>query len=211
MVRQASKHSKIDKSLLPTLHESPDVTGVLNRSGAAALGLPEGIPVVGGAGDQAAGAVGNGIVSRGIVSATLGTSGVVFAHSDRPTLDPNGRVHTMCHAVPDKWCVFGCMLSAGGSFQWFRNNLGQNEVAEAKRKKIDPYELLIAQAEKAPPGSEGLQFLPYLTGERCPHPDPNARGGWIGLTARTTRPMMIRACSKASPSACATRYKSWPE
>jgi xylulokinase len=184
---------KIDKILLPTLYESPDITGVLSRSGAAALGLPEGIPVVGGAGDQAAGAVGNGIVSRGIVSATLGTSGVVFAHSDRPTLDPNGRVHTMCHAVPNKWCVFGCMLSAGGSFQWFRNNLGQNEVAEAKRKKIDPYELLIAQAEKSAPGSEGLQFLPYLTGERCPYPDPNARGGWIGLTARTTRPMMIRA------------------
>jgi xylulokinase len=157
------------------------------------LGLSAGTPVVGGGGDQAAGAVGNGIVSTGIVSATLGTSGVVFAHSDQPTRDPLGRVHTMCHAVPGKWCVFGCMLSAGGSFQWFRNNLAAAEIAEAKKKNIDPYALLIRQAEKAPPGCEGLQFLPYLTGERCPYPDPHARGAWIGITSRTTRPMLIRA------------------
>ena len=183
----------IDKSLLARLHESPDITGTLNAQGARSLGLREGIPVVGGAGDQAAGAVGNGIVAPGIVSATLGTSGVVFAHSDSPTRDPGGRVHTMCHAVPGKWCVFGCMLSAGGSFQWLRNQLAQHEVAEAKRKKVDPYELLVAEAESAPRGSEGLMFLPYLTGERCPHPDPTARGGWIGLTARTTRAMLIRS------------------
>lgn len=184
---------EIDKSLLARLHESPEVTGTLSAQGARALGLVEGIPVVGGAGDQAAGAVGNGIVNPGIVSATLGTSGVVFAHSDTPTRDPGGRVHTMCHAVPGKWCVFGCMLSAGGSFQWFRNQLGQEEVAAAKRKKIDPYELLIKEAQDAPPGSEGLFFLPYLTGERCPHPDPTARGGWVGITARTTRAMLIRS------------------
>jgi xylulokinase len=184
---------EIDRSLLPRMHESPDVTGKLTAAAAEELGLSPGTPVVGGGGDQAAGAVGNGIVSTGIVSATLGTSGVVFAHSDQPTRDPLGRVHTMCHAVPGKWCVFGCMLSAGGSFQWFRNNLAAAEVAEAKKKKIDPYTLLIRQAEKAPPGCEGLQFLPYLTGERCPYPDPHARGGWIGITARTTRPMLIRA------------------
>lgn len=183
----------IDKSLLGKLHESPEVTGTLHEEGARALGLRPGIPVVGGAGDQAAGAVGNGIVSPGIVSATLGTSGVVFAHSDRPTRDPKGRVHTMCHAVPGKWCVFGCMLSAGGSFQWLRNQLGGDEVASAKKKKVDPYELLVARAAQAPLGSEGLFFLPYLTGERCPHPDPAARGGWIGLTSRTTRDMMIRS------------------
>src|SRR4051812_38777335 len=183
----------IDKALMPRLHESPEITGTLNAQGASALGLREGIPVVGGAGDQAAGAVGNGIVTEGIVSATLGTSGVVFAHSDTPTRDPRGRVHTMCHAVPGKWCVFGCMLSAGGSFQWFRNQFGTTEIAAAKKRKMDPYELLVAEAQKAPPGSEGLFFLPYLTGERCPHPDPCARGGWIGLTARTTRPMMIRS------------------
>src|SRR5580704_16719592 len=172
---------QIDKALLPRLHESQEVTGTLNKEGAAALGLGAGVPVVGGAGDQAAGAVGNGIVMAGVVSASLGTSGVVFAHSDQPVRDPNGRVHTMCHAVPGKWCVFGCMLSAGGSFQWLRNQLGADEVAAAKKKKVDPYELLINQAITAPPGSEGLFFLPYLTGERCPHPDPNARGAWIGL------------------------------
>ena len=183
----------IDKSLLARLHESPEVTGTLSAEGARALGLVQGTRVVGGAGDQAAGAVGNGIVNPGIVSATLGTSGVVFAHSDTPTRDPGGRVHTMCHAVPGKWCVFGCMLSAGGSFQWFRNQLGQEEVGAAKKKKVDPYELLIKEAQKAPPGSEGLFFLPYLTGERCPHPDPTARGGWVGITARTTRAMLIRS------------------
>jgi xylulokinase len=184
---------QIDKSLLAKLYESPEVTGRLNAEGAAALGLKEGTPVVGGAGDQAAGAVGNGIVTPGLVSATLGTSGVVFAHSDAPTRDPGGRVHTMCHAVPGKWCVFGCMLSAGGSFQWLRNQLGQPEVAAAKKQKVDPYELLVNEARQAPAGCEGLFFLPYLTGERCPHPDPDARGGWIGLTARTTRDMLIRS------------------
>ena len=183
---------QIDGGLLPKVYESSEVTGKLTASAAAKLDLRAGIPIVGGGGDQAAGAVGNGIVTAGIVGATLGTSGVVFAHSDHPTRDPQGRVHTMCHAVPGMWCVFGCMLSAGGSFQWFRNNLGSEEVAAAKKKKIDPYELLIAEAKSAPAGCEGLQFLPYLTGERCPYPDPHARGGWIGLTSRTTRAMMIR-------------------
>ena len=184
---------KIDPSFLAKLYESPDVTGVLTSSAARQMGLVEGIPVVGGAGDQAAGAVGNGIVKPGIVSATLGTSGVVFAHADKPNLDPQGRVHTLCHAVPGKWCVFGCMLSAGGSFQWFKNNLALAEIAQAKKLKVDPYELLVKLAAEAPQGCEGLSFLPYLTGERCPHPDPLARGGWIGLTARTNRNMMIRA------------------
>jgi xylulokinase len=99
----------------------------------------------------------------------------------------------MCHAVPGKWCVFGCMLSAGGSFQWFRNQLGHDEVVAAKRRNIDPYELLVDEAEKAQAGSEGLFFLPYLTGERCPHPDPCARGGWIGITTRTRRRELIRS------------------
>jgi xylulokinase len=183
----------IDAGLLPSMHESQEVTGTLHAEAARAMGLAAGIPVVGGAGDQPAGGVGNGIVSSGIVSAQLGTSGVVFAHSDAPTRDPQGRVHTMCHAVPGKWCVFGCMLSAGGSFQWFRNQLGQAEITLAKKRKVDPYELLVAEAATAPAGSEGAFFLPYLTGERCPHPDPSARGGWIGLTARTTRAMLIRS------------------
>ena len=190
---------EIDKSLLGKLYESQEITGVLHAQAADAMGLVPGIPVVGGAGDQAAGAVGNGIVNSGIISATLGTSGVVFAHSDTPTRDPEGRVHTMCHAVPGKWCVFGCMLAAGGSFQWFRNELGFLEVEMAKQmsKKrgvtVDPYELLTEEAAEAPAGCEGLFFLPYLTGERCPHPDPSARGAWIGLTSRTNRDMMIRA------------------
>ncbi|HEV8605265.1 MAG TPA: xylulokinase [Tepidisphaeraceae bacterium] len=184
---------QIDKAFLPSMHESYEVTGKISATVAKELGLIAGIPVVGGGGDQPAGAVGNGIVASGIVSATLGTSGVVFAHSEEPTLDPKGRVHTMCHAVPGKWCIFGCMLSAGGSFQWFRNQLGHDEVHAAKRRRVDPYELLIKEAEKSEVGSGGLFFLPYLTGERCPHPDPCARGGWIGLTARTLRRDMIRS------------------
>ncbi len=184
---------KIDPDLLPQCYESHEVSGHIHKAGAKALGLKEGTPVVGGSGDQPAGAVGNGIVSSGIVSATLGTSGVVFAHADKPTYDPQGRVHTMCHAVAGKWCVFGCMLSAGGSFQWFRNHMSAVELTQAKKQKRDPYELLIAAAQKAKPGCEGLFFLPYLTGERCPYPDPNARGGWIGLTARHNRADMIRA------------------
>lgn len=184
---------QIDKPLLPRCYEAHEITGTLTPGAARELGLSAGTPVVGGSGDQPAGAVGNGIVRTGVVSATLGTSGVVFAHSDEPTYDPEGRVHTMCCAVAGKWCVFGCMLSAGGALQWFRNQLGQDEIEQAKAKGVDPYELLIAEAEKAPPGSDGLFFLPYLTGERCPHADPTARGGWVGLTSRHDRPAMIRA------------------
>jgi xylulokinase len=184
---------QIDSALLPKVFESQEVSGTLTPGAAEELGLRAGTPVVGGGGDQAAGGVGNGIVMPGIVSAQLGTSGVVFAHSDQPTRDPGGRVHTMCHAVPGKWCIFGCMLSAGGSFQWLRNQLGTSEMAAAKKRGVDPYELLVDEAAKAPAGSEGLFFLPYLTGERCPHPDPAARGGWIGITSRTTRGMLIRS------------------
>lgn len=184
---------EIDPDLLPACYESHEISGKLSKQSAATLGLVEGIPVVGGSGDQPAGAIGNGIVTAGIASATLGTSGVVFVHSDQPIYDPKGRVHTMCHAVAGKWCVFGCMLSAGGSFQWFRNHLSRTELTNAKRKKVDPYELLIKQAATAPPGCEGLFFLPYLTGERCPYPNPNARGGWIGLTTRHDRPALIRS------------------
>ena len=176
---------QIDRSLLPpVVSESTEVTGRLTSAAAAELGLAAGTPVVGGAGDNAAGAVGSGVVTGGIVSAILGTSGVVFAHADRPVLDPAGRVHTMCHAVPGAWCVFGCMLSAGGSFGWLRKTIGAAG---------ESYDDLVAQAATAPAGCEGLLFLPYLTGERCPHPDPLARGGWVGVTARTTRAMLIRS------------------
>ncbi len=184
---------EIDPDLLPACHESHVVSGHLHAAGAEALGLKEGTAVVGGSGDQPAAAVGNGIVATGIVSATMGTSGVLYAHADEPTYDPRGRVHTMCAAVENKWCVFGCVLSAGGSFQWFRNHLGLEEQARAKERGVDPYELLTEEAALAPPGCEGLFFLPYLTGERCPHADPDARGGWIGLTARHNRPAIVRS------------------
>ncbi len=183
----------IDAGLLPECVESHVVTGELTAWAAKQLGLSAGVPIVGGAGDNAAGAVGNGIVRSGVAMASLGTSGVVFAHADKPVLDPAGRVHTMCSAVDGKWCVFGCMLSAGGSLQWFRNHMAKAEMAEAKKRGIDVYQLLMDEAATAAPGCEGLIFLPYLTGERCPHPDPLARGGWIGLTARHTRAAMIRS------------------
>ena len=185
---------EIDPELLPACYESHEVSGRLTKEAASAMGLQAGTPVVGGSGDQPANAIGTGVVQSGLVSATIGTSGVVFAHAGEPTYDPEGRVHTMCHAVAGKWCVFGCMLSAGGSLQWLRNHLGDKEMREAKRKGVDPYALLTEEAESAPAGCDGLFFLPYLTGERCPHPDPRARGGWIGLTARHNRAAVIRSC-----------------
>lgn len=184
---------ELDAALLPAVFESEEVSGTLSQAAGRLLGLPAGVPVVGGAGDNAAGAVGNGIVRRGVLSATLGTSGVVFAHSDEVQCDPQGRLHTFCHAVRGKWQVTGVVLSAGGSLQWYRNVLAQAETALARRKKIDPYELIIAEAASAPAGSEGLFFLPYLTGERTPHADPHARGAWVGLSLRHTRAHLIRA------------------
>ncbi|MFK7820435.1 MAG: xylulokinase [Planctomycetaceae bacterium] len=184
---------EIDKKLLPPVYESEEISSTLNAAAAKELGLKEGVPIVGGGGDQAAGAIGNGIVKRGVISATLGTSGVVFAHSDEVQIDPAGRVHTFCHAVRDKWHVMGVVLSAGGSLQWYRNELAKQEVAAAKRKKVDPYELITAQAAEAPAGSEGLYFLPYLTGERTPHADPYARAAWIGLSLRHGRSHMARS------------------
>lgn len=186
----------IDTALLPPVYESPEVTGKVSASVAALTGLKEGTPVVGGAGDQPAGAVGNGIVRTGIVSATMGTSGVVFAHSDEPVPNEEGNLQSFCHAVPGKWCVFGCMLSAGGSLQWLRNTLFAAEVETARSRKRDPGEIyprMIDEAAGAPAGCEGLLFLPYLTGERCPYADPQARGGWIGLTVRHARPHLIRS------------------
>ncbi len=187
---------RINVDLLPPVYESTVVSGRITRTAAKATGLAVGTPVVGGAGDQPAGAVGNGIVRSGVVSATMGTSGVVFAHADKPVPNKDGNLQSFCHAVPGKWCVFGCMLAAGGSFQWLRNALYAEEVAALRKARKDPgaiYSQLIKLAEKAPPGAEGLFFLPYLTGERCPHPDPNARGGWVGLTVRHDKAAMVRA------------------
>ncbi len=187
---------EIDADLMASMHESPEVTGTVSASAAALTGLKAGTPVVGGAGDQPAGAVGNGIVRSGIVSATMGTSGVVFAHADEPVPNPEGNLQSFCHAVPGKWCVFGCMLSAGGSLQWLRDTLWADAVAAARKAKKDPGEIypkLIEEAAQVAAGSENLLFLPYLTGERCPYPDPAARGAWIGLTVRHRRAHLIRA------------------
>lgn len=187
---------EIDADLMPPLYESVEITGTVSKAAARETGLREGVPVVGGAGDQPAGAVGNGIVSTGIVSATFGTSGVVFAHSDAPVPNPQGVLQSFCHAVPGKWCVFGCMLSAGGSLQHVRDMLFAREVAALRKAKKDPgaiYPQILEEAAMARPGSEGLFFLPYLTGERCPYADPTARGGWVGLTVRHSRAHLLRA------------------
>lgn len=178
---------------MPAAYESPEISGRVSEAGAAATGLRPGTPVVGGGGDQAAGAVGNGIVEPGIVSSTVGTSGVVFAFSDRPVVDPQLRLHTFCHAVPGAWHLMGVMLSAGGSLQWYRDTFCQPEKVVANALGRDPYEVICAEAERAPVGCEGLIFLPYLTGERTPYPDPNARGVFFGITRRTDRAHMARA------------------
>ena len=173
----------LDHRILPIVHESHGITGKVTRAAAEATGLAEGTPVVAGGGDQAASAVGNGIVESGVVSCTLGTSGVVFAHMDKPHYDPRGRVHTFCHAVAGAWHVMGVTQGAGLSFQWFRNQLAPGA----------DYDALTAEASSAPAGSEGLFWLPYLMGERTPHLDAAARGGWIGLTAKHTRASLIRS------------------
>ncbi len=173
----------LNREILPRVYESSEVTGQISSEAARATGLKAGTPVVGGGGDQAASADGNGIVEAGIVSCTLGTSGVVFAHMDQPAYDPSGRVHTFCHAVKGKWHVMGVTQGAGLSLQWFRNQLSPGRE----------YDDLASEAAHAPPGSQDLFWLPYLMGERTPHLDPTARGGWIGITARHTRADLIRS------------------
>jgi xylulokinase len=184
---------QIPREHLPRVYESFEISGRISALGSAATGLNEGTPVVGGGGDQAAGAVGNGIVQSGIISVTTGTSGVVFAFADKPTVDPALRVHTFCHAVPNKWHVMGVMLSAGGSLRWYRDNFCAPEMRVAHLMGIDPYEIISREASSVAPGAGGLLFLPYLTGERTPHPDPQARGAWVGLTVRHTKPHMARS------------------
>ena len=180
--------TEFDERLLPKLYESPDVCGQVSGAGAEATGLKIGTPVVAGAGDQAAGATGMGIVAPGAVSATIGTSGVVFAATDRPALDPKGRLHTFCHAVPGRWHVMGVTQAAGLSLRWFRDQFGS-----AVRDSRDPYEHLTEDAAKAPPACDGLLWTPYLMGERTPHLDAKARAALVGLTASHTRAHVIRA------------------
>ncbi len=183
----------IDGSILPDVVESPDLTGRISRSAAEETGLLAGTPVVGGGGDQASSAVGNGIVASGLVSCTVGTSGVVFSHLDEAAYDPEGRVHTFCHAVPGKWHVMGVTQGAGLSLQWFRNQLASGLAEQAEAAGVEIYDLLTDEAAGVAAGAEGLYWLPYLMGERTPHLDPYARGGWIGLTAKHTRGHMVRS------------------
>jgi xylulokinase len=173
----------LDRAILPACYESSEITGTIAPAIAELTGLAAGTPVVGGGGDQASSAVGNGIVEPGIVSCTLGTSGVLFAHMEKVAYDPAGRVHTFCHAVRDKWHVMGVTQGAGLSLQWFRNRLAPGTS----------YDALTGEAAQSPAGAQGLFWLPYLMGERTPHLDAAARGGWIGLTASHTRADLIRA------------------
>jgi xylulokinase len=183
----------LDIGLLARCYESEEVTGKLTPQAAELLGLTTDCVVVGGAGDCAAGAVGNGIVERGVLSTSIGTSGVMFVHSDDVRIDPLGRIHTFCHAVRGKWHMMGVNLSAGGSLQWFRNELCKADVEKAKQQNVEIYDVLTKEAEAVPPGSQGLFFLPYLSGERTPHADPEARACFVGLTLAHGRGHLIRA------------------
>lgn len=184
---------EIPSRCMPRVYESPEISGFVTAGAAAATGLIPGIPVVAGAGDQAAGGVGTGTVKNGIASVVLGTSGVVFAHTDKLTIEPEGRLHSFCHASPGTWHVMGVTLSAAGSFRWFRDTFCEQEILEAKQKSIDVYEILTKSAAEIPPGSEGLIFLPYLTGERTPYPDPDAKGTFTGITIRHNKKHFIRS------------------
>lgn len=177
---------QMDESLLPSLYESPEICGRISGAGAAATGLQKGTPVVAGAGDQAAGAIGMGVVCPGTVSATIGTSGVVLAATDRPALDSRGRVHTFCHAVPGRWIAMGVTQAAGLSLRWFRDQFGSGDRRQS-------YASLTAEAASAPPGCDGVLWAPYLMGERTPYLDPAARGMLVGLAASHTRGHVIRA------------------
>ncbi len=183
----------IDMSLLGKMYESEDVTGTVTAEIAALTGLSTDCVVVGGAGDQAAAAIGNGIVEEGLLSDTIGTSGVIFAATDAPLIDAKGRVHTMCHAVRGKWHIMSCTQGAGLSLQWYRNNFCEAEKAAAKEQGIDTYTVMIDSAKAVAPGCDGVVFLPYLMGERSPILDPNAKGVFFGITNATTNATMLRS------------------
>lgn len=184
---------EIKKEWLGKMHESCENTGTITQEAADLTGLATGTIVAGGAGDQAAGAVGNGIVKEGIISSTIGTSGVVFAHMDNIEIDMKGRVHTFCHAVPGAWHVMGVTQGAGLSLKWFRDNFCIEEMRTAELLDVDPYVLMDKEAGRIPAGAGGVVYLPYLMGERTPHLDPDARGVFFGLSAAHNKAHMIRA------------------
>jgi len=177
----------IDGAILPAVFESPDVCARITAEAAQATGLTAGTPIVAGAGDQAAGAVGMGITRPGAVSVTIGTSGVVFAATERPVLDPRGRLHTFCHAIPGRWHVMGVTQAAGLSFRWLRDLCGLGGEGDAA------YERLTEDASRVAPGADGVLWAPYLMGERTPHRDPDIRAGLVGLSAAHTRGHVVRA------------------
>lgn len=185
----------ISKDIFPqTIHESEDIAGYLKDSVAKELHLQTGIPVIAGGGDQTVGAIGNGAVKEGVISVSIGTSGVVFACTDKAYVDYNNRsVFTYCHSIRNKWCIYGCTLSAGGSLKWLTDNFAVNEKELSKKLGKNPYILMDKSAEKAKPGCEGLVFLPYLNGERSPYPDPNARAVFFGYSLRHSWPETVRS------------------
>lgn len=173
---------EIDKNFLAELYESYEISSRVNEKTAKLTGLLAGTPIAGGGGDNAAGNVGSGIIRQGIISDSIGTSGVVFAHSDSPVYDPEGRLHSFCHAVPGKWHLMGVTLSAAGSQKWYYDTFGPSKSIMQERPDLKKYKLLDAQAEKVSAGSNGLIFLPYLSGERSPHGDAYARGVFFGIS-----------------------------
>ena len=183
----------IDKALLAKVYESPEITGTITKKAAELTGLKEGTPVVGGAGDNAAAAVGTGVVEDGKAFTTIGSSGVVFAHTSDIAIDKKGRVHTFCCAVPGCWHVMGVTQSAGLSLKWFRDNLAWAEMETAIAMGVDPYYLMDKEAGSVPIGANRLLYLPYLNGERTPHLDPNARGVFFGLSTMHKKRDMLRA------------------
>jgi len=184
---------EIDPAFLPPVGESSGIAGHITSEAAALTGLKEGAPVVFGGGDNAAAAIGTGVVEKGKAFITIGTSGVIFAHSDSVAIDPQGRVNTFCSAVPNSWVVFGCTLSAGMSLQWLRNNFFLPEMKVAEGLNRDTYDIMTAQAERVPIGSNRLIFMPYLMGERSPILDPNARAVFFGLSAIHNKYDMLRS------------------
>lgn len=183
----------ISADLLPHVQPSASSIGGITPDAAAVTGLSPGMPVIAGGADNACAALGIGIVRPGHTMVSLGTSGTVLAPSDRPIIDGQARLHSFCHALPDTWYSMGVVLSAGGSLRWFRDTLSQAEIQAATARGVDPYDILMEAASRAPAGCEGLVFLPYLTGERTPYPDPDARGVFFGLSLRHTYAHIARS------------------
>lgn len=183
----------IPENFFPPVYESVEVIGTVTGETAELTGLTKGTPVVGGGADQPCGALGTGIVREGRIQASLGTSGTVVAHTDSVKVEPEMKLHSFCHTVPGAWYLMGVVLQAGGSLRWLRDTLAQEEIETAKKENTDPYNILLKKAMEIPIGSEGLIFLPYLSGERTPHQDGKARGAWVGLTLTHNKKHLVRS------------------